>query len=162
MKNAKKNISALLIVQILLVAIFTPNTLAVNNFEVNSEAIYYVQENVDSDNTNTLDFDTQNEELEAQLTDELIVLAATDCDIGGWDGGYPGDDGSVAPGEEWIWIGNGPAGSNAGSWTIPGTLYYLWGHFTNNGGGHGPHWDYRDNTGTKYRIYPDGRYELKN
>lgn len=79
--------------------------------------------------------------------------------IGGWNGGFPGYDGTVAPGEEWVWRGTGAVGSINGSWIIPGTSYYLWGHFENNGGGHGPRWDYRDNNKNWFRIYPSGEYE---
>ena len=80
-------------------------------------------------------------ELMPQMTEDCDSDGVDGVDIGGWDGGYPGNDGSVAPGAGWEWSGkpNSAVGSNEGSWIISGTLYYLWGHFSHNGGGHGPH-----------------------
>ncbi len=65
-----------------------------------------------------------------------------------------------SPGPGWEWRGNGPEGSNEGSWINPETgekLYPDLGH----GEPQGPHYDYTAPDGSKYRIYPDGRIEPK-
>jgi RHS repeat-associated protein len=64
------------------------------------------------------------------------------------------------PGEGWEWRGNGPVGSNEGSWFNPETgekLYPDLGHADPIG----PHYDYTAPDGSQYRIYLDGRIEPK-
>ena len=56
----------------------------------------------------------------------------------------------------WEWRGRGEPGSSQGSWYNPETgesLHPDLGH----GPPEGPHWDYIDPEGRKYRYYPDGR-----
>jgi RHS repeat-associated protein len=64
-----------------------------------------------------------------------------------------------SPGSKFDWKGNGPEGSEEGSWFDEETREYLRPHFDESS--HGPHYDYRGEDGTKYRIYPDGRIEPK-
>jgi RHS repeat-associated protein len=73
---------------------------------------------------------------------------------------YPGDDGSVSPGEEWEWRGKDPPGGRRGGWFKPGTGETLHPDLE-HGPPHGPHWDWIDREGTGWRIFPDGRCEPK-
>lgn len=70
------------------------------------------------------------------------------------------DDPAQPPAPGWVWRGNGPPGSNQGSWYNPRTGESLHPDLQ-----HpppiGPHWDYKDASGTKWRVFPDGRMELK-
>ena len=66
---------------------------------------------------------------------------------------------SEPPGEGWEWKGKGEPGSEEGSWYDEETDEYLRPHFKPSS--HGPHYDYRGEDGTEYRIYPDGRIEPK-
>jgi len=63
------------------------------------------------------------------------------------------------PGPGWEWRGNGPEGSNEGAWYDPETRESL--HPDLGNADHGPHYDYTDPDKTQYRLYPDGRIELK-
>lgn len=70
------------------------------------------------------------------------------------------DDPSQPPGPGWEWRGNGAPGTGKGSWHNPDTdesLYPDLGHAEPLG----PHYDYIDPNGAKYRVYPDGRIEPK-
>ncbi|GBC94037.1 hypothetical protein HRbin15_02542 [bacterium HR15] len=72
-------------------------------------------------------------------------------EIGDW---YWKPQNPPAPG--WVWRGRGEPGSSQGSWHNPDTgesLHPDLGHGTPDG----PHWDYIDPQGRKYRYYPDGR-----
>ena len=96
-------------------------------------------------------------------------------DRGWWDQGYysaesgeqegPKDpppipeDFGTPPGPEWPWKGDGPQGSEKGSYHNEGTDEYL--HPDPNNSEHGPHWDYRDKDGNEWRRYPDGTWERK-
>jgi RHS repeat-associated protein len=71
----------------------------------------------------------------------------------------PWDDPSRPPGPGWKWRGNGPPGSDQGSWFNPATGEKL--HPHSNPSRHGYHWDYDDGQGSCWRIYPDGRAEQK-
>jgi len=53
----------------------------------------------------------------------------------------------------------GKPDSEEGSWFDPDTEEYLRPDFKPSS--HGPHYDYRGEDGTEYRIYPDGRIESK-
>jgi RHS repeat-associated protein len=66
---------------------------------------------------------------------------------------------ATPPGSKFKWEGNGPEGSEEGSWFDPETREYLRPDFKPSS--HGPHYDYRGEDGTEYRIYPDGRIEPK-
>jgi RHS repeat-associated protein len=68
-------------------------------------------------------------------------------------------DPAESPGPNWEWKGDGPVGSNEGSWVNPETGEKLYPDFEHPG--HGPHYDYTDPDGSKYRLYPDGRVEPK-
>ncbi|MCA1709568.1 MAG: hypothetical protein LC808_42340 [Actinobacteria bacterium] len=65
-------------------------------------------------------------------------------------------DPTRAPGEGWEWRGNGPPSSGQGNWHNPRT-----GESLHPDLGHsdpiGPHYDYKDPSGTSYRVFPDGR-----
>jgi RHS repeat-associated protein len=64
-----------------------------------------------------------------------------------------------SPGSKFEWKGKGEPGSEEGSWFDPETDEYLRPDFKPSS--HGPHYDYRGEDGTEYRIYPDGRIEPK-
>lgn len=70
-------------------------------------------------------------------------------------------DPSQPPGPGWEWRGNGPAGSDQGSWVDPKTgevLHPDLGH----GDPIGPHYDWRPvKGGPTYRVFPDGRITPK-
>jgi RHS repeat-associated protein len=65
---------------------------------------------------------------------------------------------AAPPGLKFEWRGNGPEGSEEGSWFDPETREKLYPHLGENS--HGPHYDYEGPSGN-YRIYPDGRIEAK-
>ncbi len=73
---------------------------------------------------------------------------------------YPGNDGSIAPGEDWEWRGNGEPGSNEGSWYNPKTGESLHPDL-DHPDPYGPHWDYKAPNGNSYRLFPDGSYGAK-
>jgi RHS repeat-associated protein len=66
---------------------------------------------------------------------------------------------ATPPGSKFKWMGKGEPGSEEGSWYDEETDEYLRPHFKPSS--HGPHYDYRGEDGTEYRIYPDGRIEPK-
>jgi RHS repeat-associated protein len=57
------------------------------------------------------------------------------------------------PGEGWSWRGSGPPGSDQGNWVNDKTGA-RW-HPHNDPSGHGPHYDYIDENGNRWRYYPD-------
>ncbi len=63
------------------------------------------------------------------------------------------------PGSKFEWKGKGEPGSEEGSWFDPETREYLRPDVKPSS--HGPHYDYRGEDGTEYRIYPDARIEEK-
>lgn len=67
----------------------------------------------------------------------------------------PPEDPSQPPGPGWEWRGNGPPGSNQGSWYNPKTGESLHPDL-NHPPPIGPHWDYTDPAGNQYRIPPGG------
>jgi RHS repeat-associated protein len=72
---------------------------------------------------------------------------------GGWDGTTP-----PAPG--WTWRGPDAPGGNHGAWVSPDgsqSLHPDFGH----GGDIGPHTDWNDPNGGKWRIFPDGTCQPK-
>ena len=68
-------------------------------------------------------------------------------------------DPAMSPGSKFEWKGKGEQGSEEGSWFDPETREYLRPDFKPSS--HGPHYDYRGEDGTGYRIYSDGRIEEK-
>jgi len=74
---------------------------------------------------------------------------------------YPGDDATKAPGKHWLWK-DWPdlAGEPDGYWEERFTKEKL-NPDINFEQPNGPHWDYTNTEGKRYRIYPDGRvYEM--
>lgn len=71
---------------------------------------------------------------------------------------YPPDfyDGTVAPGADWVWSGNGPPGSDLGAWFNPSTRE-SWHPDLNHPDEIRPHWDYRSPNGSFHRWFEDGR-----
>jgi len=69
-------------------------------------------------------------------------------------------DFSKPPGTDWIWRGKGAPGSAQGQWVNPRTGEHLRKHI--HFSCHGPHYDYVDPKKIEWRIYPDGRTEIKN
>jgi len=68
---------------------------------------------------------------------------------------YPGDDPTVSPGEGFEWRGRGTPESGKGNWYNPRTGERL-NPDLDHGPPIGPHWDYTDRDGNKYRLFPDG------
>lgn len=68
---------------------------------------------------------------------------------------FPGWDPAKAPGEDWVWKGRPPEGGAEGAWHNPAT-----GESLHPDLAHpqpiGPHWDYIDGAGDKWRIGPGG------
>jgi len=80
--------------------------------------------------------------------------------IGGSRPTYPGNDPKKPPGEDFEWRGRGEPGSGKGSWYNPKTGE-RWFPDLNHPSPIGPHWDYIDRYGNKFRVFPDGRIEPK-
>lgn len=72
---------------------------------------------------------------------------------------YPGDDPAKAP-EGTEWKGKGEQGSNQGNYHNPETDE-SWHPDLDHPEPIGPHWDYRDPSGTWWRIGPGGTISLK-
>ena len=69
----------------------------------------------------------------------------------------------IAPGPDWTWEGEGDPLSGRGSWVRgrrPGKIESLHPDL-DHPEPIGPHWDYIDQEGNKYRVYPDGTIEPK-
>ncbi len=68
---------------------------------------------------------------------------------------YPGNDPTVAPGEDYVWRGKGTPADGKGSYFNPKT-----GESLHPDLGHpepiGPHWDYKGPDGSQWRVNPDG------
>ena len=76
---------------------------------------------------------------------------------------YPTTPPDVPPADDYEWKGqeNSSPGSKEGNWVNPKTGEVLRPDLEHPT--HGPHWDYREpNRGPWWRLYPDGRKELKN
>ena len=73
---------------------------------------------------------------------------------------YPGDNPSKSPGKGFEWRGKSSPKDGKGNWYNPKT-----GEKWNSDLSHvepiGPHWDYTDSNGNKYRVFPNGRIEKK-
>jgi len=68
---------------------------------------------------------------------------------------YPGNDPTRPPGFGFEWRGNGPPGSGMGNWYHPFTKE-KWNPDLNHAPPIGPHWDYTDPSGRRFRVFPDG------
>ena len=67
---------------------------------------------------------------------------------------YPGNDPTQSPGENYEWRGPDPQGGKRGGYVnIDGSD--SWHPDLDHPDGIGPHWDYNDPLGYKWRIYPD-------
>lgn len=73
---------------------------------------------------------------------------------------YPGNDASKSPGKGFEWRGSGSPNSGKGNWYNPKTRE-KWNPDLKHKEPQGPHWDYTDKNGNKYRVFPDGRIEPK-
>lgn len=74
---------------------------------------------------------------------------------------YPGNNPAKAPGENFVWRGktNNPL-DGKGNWYNPITKE-KWNSDLNHNPPIGPHWDYTDSNGNRYRVFPNGRVEKK-
>ncbi len=63
---------------------------------------------------------------------------------------------AASPGEGWEWRGTGEPGSEKGSWYNPNTGESLHPDLSHPDP-IGPHYDWKAQDGTTYRVYPDGR-----
>lgn len=69
---------------------------------------------------------------------------------------YPGDDGSIPPGDDYEWHGKLPIGGDKGAWVNPITGEQ-WHPDLNHAPPKGPHWDYEDRNGNWWSVFKDGR-----
>ena len=60
---------------------------------------------------------------------------------------------TIGSATDWVWKGSGPPGSSQGNWYNPNTGEWI--HRDFPGGGHGPHFDYEDPQGKRWRVFPD-------
>lgn len=80
---------------------------------------------------------------------------------GGSPRGYPGNDPTKSPGENFEWRGKGDPSSGKGAWVNSKTGETLHPDL-NHGAPYGPHWDYNyPGGGNGFRIYPDGSMSPK-
>lgn len=73
---------------------------------------------------------------------------------------YPGNNPSKSPGKGFEWRGKSTPKKGMGNWYNPKTGE-KWNADLKHGDPIGPHWDYSDAKGNKYRVFPDGRIEKK-
>lgn len=73
---------------------------------------------------------------------------------------YPGNNPAKSPGKGFEWRGKSEPGGNKGNWYNSKTGE-KWNPDLKHGDPIGPHWDYTDAYGNKYRVFPDGRIEKK-
>ena len=69
---------------------------------------------------------------------------------------YPGDDPTVAPGDDYEWRGQQPIGGDRGSWVNKSTVEQ-WHPDLNHPYPKGPHWDYTDIWKVVWSVFKDGR-----
>ncbi|MDP4119238.1 MAG: polymorphic toxin type 37 domain-containing protein [Bacillota bacterium] len=69
---------------------------------------------------------------------------------------YPGNNPSKSPSKGFEWRGSSTPSKGKGNWFNPKTGE-KWNADLKHGDPIGPHWDYTDSNGIKYRVYPDGR-----
>ena len=97
--------------------------------------------------------DTPAQRLEQDMTGVLESGITEGEEINGI--AYPGDDPSLKPGEDYEWRGRGTPESGRGNWYNPKTGERL-NPDLDHGPPIGPHWDYTDKDGNRFRLYPDG------
>ena len=148
-KTNKKALSSLAISIILLLQLFSYNVIALED-DTFFEAELMNEEVVAINGVSEETGNATNEEND----EELMPIAATTI-AAGWSGGWPGNDGSVSPGAGWSWTGPGaPGTSNGGAWVnCSGASLHP---DLNHGPPKGAHWDYRDEHGRDFTIFPDG------
>ena len=73
---------------------------------------------------------------------------------------YPGDDPAKAPSDDYEWHGKPPQGGEKGGYTNKNGKD-SWHPDLKHKGKIGPHWDYNDGKGNHWRVFPDGRIDLK-
>ncbi len=73
---------------------------------------------------------------------------------------YPGNNPSKSPGKGFEWRGKSSPKDGKGNWYNPKTGE-KWNSDLGHGDPIGPHWDYTDKNGNKFRVFPDGRVEKK-
>ena len=73
---------------------------------------------------------------------------------------YPGNNPGKSPGKGFEWRGKSAPNKGRGNWYNPKTGE-RWNADLKHGDPIGPHWDYSDAKGNKYRVFPDGRVEKK-
>ena len=72
---------------------------------------------------------------------------------------YPGDDPTISPGKDFEWRGKADPGTGNGAWYNPKTGESM--HWDlNHADPIGPHWDYIDPNGNRFRVFKDGRVEF--
>lgn len=71
---------------------------------------------------------------------------------------YPGDDPTTPPDDDYKWKGKPPEGGDKGAWVNDKTGEQ-WHPDLNHPLPKGPHWDYKDSSGTRWRIFPDNTFE---
>ena len=73
---------------------------------------------------------------------------------------YPGNSPSISPGKGFVWRGTSAPEQGLGNWYNPQT-HESWHADLHHPGPIGPHWDYIDSNGIGYRVFSDGRVEMK-
>lgn len=73
---------------------------------------------------------------------------------------YRGNDPSIAPGSDWKWHGSGAPQTGKGAWVKEGTKESLHPDLQHPPP-YGPHWDYVDQNGKQWRVWPDGTMSKK-
>jgi hypothetical protein len=73
---------------------------------------------------------------------------------------YPGNNPNTSPGDGFEWRGSGNPDSGKGNWYNP-TTGEKWNPDITHGEPIGPHWDYTDPSGNKFRVFPDGGMKAK-
>ncbi|MBO4537841.1 MAG: hypothetical protein J5694_03130 [Erysipelotrichaceae bacterium] len=73
---------------------------------------------------------------------------------------YPGDDPAKAPSDDYEWRGKPPQGGEKGGYKNKNGKD-SWHPDLKHKGKIGPHWDYNDGKGNHWRVFPDGRIDLK-
>ena len=73
---------------------------------------------------------------------------------------YPGNDPGKSPGKGFEWRGKSTPNEGKGNWYNPGTGE-RWNSDLDHEDPIGPHWDYMDKNGNKFRVFQNGRIEKK-
>ncbi len=73
---------------------------------------------------------------------------------------YPGNNPAKSPGKGFEWRGQSDPSSGKGNWYNPDTKE-KWNADLEHGEPIGPHWDYTDSNGKRFRVFPNGHIESK-